>query len=126
MAILKVHDLDQLIAMSVFMAGLQKNDLKRSLVKSNPKDFNGMLEKVRKYTNLEEAFAEAPPPPSMVIKRGRVRSGPPRRRIPIVSTLALCLGSLKAKVLPKTVDLLALKGEINGSPHQGVFIIICL
>ena len=47
--------------MSAFMARLQRNDLKRSLVKSYPMDFNGMLEKARKYTNVEEAFTEVSP-----------------------------------------------------------------
>ena len=58
---LEARDLDQSVIMTAFMDGLQKNDLKRSLIKSFSQDYAGMLERTRKYTNIEEVFVEDTP-----------------------------------------------------------------
>ena len=42
-AMLEVHDLDHSIAMSAMMDGLLKDDLKKSLTKTYPRDFSDML-----------------------------------------------------------------------------------
>lgn len=49
MAILEVCDLNQLVVISILINRLQKNDLKKLLIKIYPRDFADMLARVEKY-----------------------------------------------------------------------------
>ena len=65
---LEVRNLDQLIAMAAMMDGLLKNDLKKLLIKTYPRDFLDMLVHIEKYAHTEEAFAEETLANSMAIR----------------------------------------------------------
>ena len=51
-----MRDLDQSVAMSVLMNRLQKNDLKKSLVKIYLHNYAGMLSRIEKHTRTEDMF----------------------------------------------------------------------
>ena len=55
-AILKVQNLYESIAMAAMMSGLLKNDLKKSLIKTYPRTLLNMLIRAEKYAHMEEAF----------------------------------------------------------------------
>ena len=56
--ILEVQNLDQSIIMAAMMSDLLKNDLKKLLVKTYPRDLPDMLVHVKKYVCIEEAFTD--------------------------------------------------------------------
>lgn len=63
MATLEVCNLDWLVAMSVLMSSLQKNDFKRLLIKTYPRDFMNMLAWAKKCVRIEDTFMQKEPPP---------------------------------------------------------------
>ena len=58
MAILKVQNLDQFIAMTALKGGLQKNDLLFLLEKKFPQDFADTLTRAERYAQAKEVFRQ--------------------------------------------------------------------
>lgn len=55
---MEVRDLDPSVTMLALMSGLLKNDIKRSLTKTYPRDFADMLAWTEKYARTEDASVE--------------------------------------------------------------------
>lgn len=48
--------------MSTLMSRLQENDLKKSLIKTYPRDFADMLIRAKKYVQMEDVFMQEEAP----------------------------------------------------------------
>lgn len=70
MATLKVYDLAQSITMTALMNVLWKNDLKKLLIKTYPRDFTDMLNWVKKYAHMEDAFMQKEFPATSLLRGG--------------------------------------------------------
>ena len=64
---MEVSNLGQSIMMFVMMSGLLKNNLKRSLVKTYPRDCPDMLVRVERYARIKGVFTEDETPASSII-----------------------------------------------------------
>lgn len=71
MVTLEVHNLDKSITLSALINGLQKNDLKKSLIKTYPQDFANILAQAEKYTWIENTFIQEDIPVTSLLGGGR-------------------------------------------------------
>ena len=74
MVILEVRNLNQSVAMPVMMDGLLKNDFKKLLVKTYPRDYFDLLVPTEKYARMEEVFTEEASVSSIATEQNKERS----------------------------------------------------
>lgn len=73
MVTLEVHDLDQSITIFALISRLQKNDMKKSEIKTYLRDFTNMLSWAKKHIRTEDAFTQDVPTTSSLEGGGKLQ-----------------------------------------------------